>query len=274
MRLLRYRDPDGRIGYAAEGDDGTARVVAGAPFGEVTVTGEVAEVAERLAPVDPPAVWAVGLNYRLHAEEAGLPVPAYPVVFAKGVNAVVGDGAPIRLPRALRSDEVDYEGELAVVIGRACKNVAPEDALDYVLGYTCANDVSARDWQIARGGSQWSRGKSFDTFCPLGPALASRDAVPDPQALLLRTRLNGELVQETSTADMIFSVAEIVAFLSGSTTLLPGTVVLTGTPLGVGMGQTPPRWLQPGNVVEVEIEGVGTLTNPVLEEPVTWHVQR
>jgi 2-keto-4-pentenoate hydratase/2-oxohepta-3-ene-1,7-dioic acid hydratase in catechol pathway len=218
------------------------------------------------APVDPPAIWAVGLNYRLHAEEAGLPIPAYPVVFAKGVNAVVGDGAPILLPRGLRSEQVDYEGELAVVIGRACKNVTAEEALDYVRGYTCANDVSARDWQIARGGSQWSRGKSFDTFCPLGPVVASREAIPDPQALTLRTRLNGTVVQETRTADMIFSVAEIVAFLSGSTTLLPGTVILTGTPLGVGMAQEPPRWLRPGDVVEVEVDGVGILTNPVLEE--------
>ncbi|HLT48015.1 MAG TPA: fumarylacetoacetate hydrolase family protein [Rubricoccaceae bacterium] len=274
MNLLRYRDPEGQVRYAAEGEDGTLRVVLGAPFGEVEVTDEPARVAEWLAPIEPPAVWGVGLNYRTHAEEAGLPVPEHPVVFAKGVNAVVGPGAPILLPRALHSDEVDYEGELAVVVGRACKNVTAAEALDYVLGYTCANDVSARDWQIARGGSQWSRGKSFDTFCPLGPTLALRDAIPDPQALTLRTRLNGETVQETRTADMIFSVAEIVAFLSGSTTLLPGTVVLTGTPLGVGMARKPPRWLRPGDVVEVEIEGVGTLTNPVLEEPVTFNVER
>lgn len=265
--LVRYRDPDGEIGFAAEQPDGTARVVSGAPFGKLTLTDEVADIAERLAPVEPPAVWAIGLNYRAHAEEAGLPIPEYPVVFAKGVNAVVGPGAAILLPRALRSDRVDYEGELAVVIGRRCKNVSADEALDYVLGYTCSNDVSARDWQIERGGSQWSRGKSFDTFCPLGPALALRAAVPDPQALTLRTRLNGEVVQETGTADMIFSVAELVAFLSGSTTLLPGTVILTGTPVGIGMAKTPPRWLRPGDTVSVEIDGVGVLTNPVHEEP-------
>lgn len=269
MKLLRYRNSEGQIGHAAEGEDGTARVVRGAPFGEITETDEAAPLGTRLAPVDPPAVWAVGLNYRLHAEEAGLPIPAYPVVFAKGVNAVVGDGAPILLPRGLRSDEVDYEGELAVVIGRRCKNATPETALDHVLGYTCANDVSARDWQLARGGSQWSRGKSFDTFCPLGSVLTLRTAVPDPQALTLRTRLNGETVQETTTADMIFSVAEIIAFLSGSTTLFPGTVILTGTPLGVGMTRTPPRWLRPGDTVEVEIEGIGTLTNPVQAEVIS-----
>ena len=263
--LVRYRDPDGRTGYTAERPDGTHSVVSGAPFGELALTDEPAAIAERLAPVEPPAVWAIGLNYRAHAEEAGLPLPTHPVVFAKGVNAVVGDGAPILLPRALRSDRVDYEGELAVVIGRRCKNVSAGEALDYVLGYTCSNDVSARDWQIERGGSQWSRGKSFDTFCPLGPALAL--GVPDPQALTLRTRLNGEVVQETSTADMVFPVAELVAFLSGSTTLLPGTVILTGTPVGIGMARTPPRWLQPGDTVSVEIDGVGTLTNPVHEEP-------
>ncbi|MEM1041682.1 MAG: fumarylacetoacetate hydrolase family protein [Bacteroidota bacterium] len=268
MKLLRYRDPEGTVRYAAEQAGGAARVVAGAPFGDVAVTGEAASIADVLPPADPPAVWAIGLNYRAHAEEAGLPIPEHPVVFAKGVNAVTGPGAPIVLPRVLRSDRVDYEGELAVVIGRRCKNVWASDALGYVLGYTCANDVSARDWQIERGGSQWCRGKSFDTFCPLGPAITLASAIPDPQALVLRTRVNGEVVQETSTADMIFPVTELVAFLSGSTTLLPGTVLLTGTPVGIGMAQTPPRWLQPGDTVAVEIDGIGTLTNPVQEEPI------
>lgn len=275
--LVRYRDSDGQIGYAAEQPDGSARVVTGAPFGDpgsrpgqaLTLTDEPADITERLAPIEPPAVWAIGLNYRAHAEETGLQIPEYPVVFTKGVNAVVGPDAPILLPRALRSDRVDYEGELAVVIARRCKNVSVDEALDYVLGYTCSNDVSARDWQIERGGSQWSRGKSFDTFCPLGPALALRAAVPDPQALTLRTRLNGEVMQETGTADMIFSVAELVTFLSGSTTLLPGTVILTGTPIGIGMARTPPRWLQPGDTVTVEVDGIGALTNPVYEEPLS-----
>jgi 2-keto-4-pentenoate hydratase/2-oxohepta-3-ene-1,7-dioic acid hydratase in catechol pathway len=263
----RYRDPAGHARYAVERAGHKPRAAAGDPFTGLRPTAEAPEVAERLAPVAPPAVWAIGLNYRAHAEEARLPIPEYPVVFAKGINAVVGPDAPILLPRALRSDHVDYEGELAVVVGRTCKNVSAEDALDYVLGYTCGNDVSARDWQVERGGSQWSRGKSFDTFCPLGPAVALREAVPDPQALTLRTRVNGEAVQETPTADMIFSVAEIIAFLSGSTTLLPGTVILTGTPVGIGMARKPPRWLQPGDTVTVEVEGVGVLSNPVHEEP-------
>ena len=138
----------------------------------------------------------------------------------------------------------------------------PDDALDYVLGYTCANDVSARDWQIKRGGSQWSRGKTFDTFAPLGPALVTPEDIPDPNALRIQTRLNGEVVQDSNTSDMIFNVREIIAFLSGSTTLLPGTVILTGTPQGVGMARTPPRWLVPGDEVTIEIEKIGALTNP------------
>jgi 2-keto-4-pentenoate hydratase/2-oxohepta-3-ene-1,7-dioic acid hydratase in catechol pathway len=265
--IFRYRDGEGRVRYASQAPGAPARVVEGAPFGELSVTDEPAELAARLAPIDPPMIWAIGLNYRAHAEEARLPIPEYPVVFAKGINAVLAPDAPVLLPRALRSERVDYEGELAVVIGRRCKNVSPDEALDYVLGYTCSNDVSARDWQIERGGSQWSRGKSFDTFCPLGPAIALTPAVPDPQALTLRTLLNGETVQETSTADMIFSVAEIIAFLSGSTTLLPGTVIMTGTPFGIGMARTPPRWLRSGDIVTVEVDGIGMLTNHVHEEP-------
>ncbi len=144
----------------------------------------------------------------------------------------------------------------------------PQDALDYVLGYTCANDVSARDWQIKRGGSQWCRGKTFDTFAPLGPVLVTPEDIPNPNALRITTRLNGEVVQDSNTSDMIFDVRELIAFLSGSTTLLPGTVILTGTPEGVGMARTPPRWLAPGDEVSVEIERIGTLTNPVVLEPV------
>jgi 2-keto-4-pentenoate hydratase/2-oxohepta-3-ene-1,7-dioic acid hydratase in catechol pathway len=168
----------------------------------------------------------------------------------------------------LASHQVDYEAELAVVIGRRCKNVGVDEALAAVLGYTCANDVSARDWQKRPelGGGQWCRGKSFDTFAPLGPVLVSPAELPDPNALAISTELNGERVQDGHTSDMIFSVAEIIAFLSGSTTLLPGTVILTGTPEGVGMAADPPRWLRPGDQVEITIEAIGTLRNPVLAE--------
>jgi 2-keto-4-pentenoate hydratase/2-oxohepta-3-ene-1,7-dioic acid hydratase in catechol pathway len=162
---------------------------------------------------------------------------------------------------------VDYECELAVVIGRACRNATRENALSYVLGYTCANDVSGRDWQRDGGGGQWCQGKSFDTFCPLGPVLVTPDELPRPNALRIRTVLNGQVMQDWSTDDMIFDVPAIIAFLSASKTLLPGTVILTGTPHGVGFARNPPVWLQPGDEVTVDIEGIGALTNPVVEEP-------
>ena len=162
---------------------------------------------------------------------------------------------------------MDYECELAVVIGTTCKNVTRERALDHVLGYTCANDVTARDWQRQRGGSQWCRGKTFDTFAPMGPCLVTRDEIPHPNKLALRTRVNGETLQEWNTDDMIFDVPTLIEFLSGSTTLAPGTVILTGTPHGVGMARTPPRWLQPGDTVEIEVEKIGRLSNPVALEP-------
>jgi 2-keto-4-pentenoate hydratase/2-oxohepta-3-ene-1,7-dioic acid hydratase in catechol pathway len=187
-------------------------------------------------------------------------------VFFKAINTLQHPGAAIEIPTHLRSDEVDYECELAVVIGRACKNVSRAEALKYVLGYTCCNDVSARDWQIKRGGGQWSRGKTFDTFSPLGPVLVTPDEIPNPNALNIRTVLNGQVMQDWNTNDMIFDVPTLIEFLSGSTTLLPGTVILTGTPHGVGMAQKPPRWLKSGDSVSIEIEKIGTLTNPVIEE--------
>ncbi len=213
-----------------------------------------------------PAIFCIGLNYRQHAAETKAKLPQFPVVFMKSPAAVIGPGEPIMLPRHLRSDEVDYECELAVVIGKTCKNVSRKDALDCVAGYTCANDVSARDWQRQWGGSQWCRGKTFDTFCPLGPRLVAREEIPDPNELRIRTILNGEVMQDSNTRDMIFDVPALIEFLSGSTTLLPGTVILTGTPHGVGMARTPPRWLRPGDTVTVEIEKIGSLTNPVIEE--------
>jgi len=166
----------------------------------------------------------------------------------------------------LRSDEVDFEGELGVIIGCECKNVSRADALNYVLGYTIANDVSARDWQKTWGGSQWCRGKTFDTFCPLGPSFVTAADVKNPGNLAITTRVNGATMQQSNTRDMIFSIAEIIEFLSGSTTLEPDTLILTGTPEGVGMGRKPPLYLKAGDVVEIEIEGIGVLRNPVIEE--------
>lgn len=266
MKIIRYADKSGNIGYAAQLADGKAFKLAGDIYANPVVTTEPAEVARLLAPVAPTGIICIGLNYRRHAEETGAKFPEFPVVFAKGINTVQHPGAPIEIPTRSRSDEVDYECELAVVIGRAGKNISRANALDHVLGYTCANDVSARDWQIKRGGSQWCRGKSFDTFCPLGPALVTRDDLPDPNALKIRTVVNGEVLQDWNTNDMIFDVPALIEFLSGSTTLLPGTVILTGTPHGVGMAHQPPRWLIPGDSVSIEIEKIGTLTNPVVAE--------
>ena len=168
------------------------------------------------------------------------------------------------------SEEVDYECELAVVVGKECKNATLENALDYVLGYTCGNDVSARDWQRKKGGGQYCKGKGFDTFAPLGPRLITSDELEDPNALSIQTRVNGKTVQDWNTNDMIFNVREIIAFLSGSAALLPGTVILTGTPHGVGMARNPPLWLKPGDTVEVEIEKIGTLVNQLLRRARLW----
>jgi 2-keto-4-pentenoate hydratase/2-oxohepta-3-ene-1,7-dioic acid hydratase in catechol pathway len=265
MKIVRYLDGAGRARYGSE-DSGRVREIEGDVFGDHAVTEKVAQVQRLLAPVEPRQILGIGLNYRRHAAETGAKIPDYPILFFKGVNAAQDPGGPIVIPGHMPSAEVDYECELAVVIGRTCKNVSREHALDYVLGYTCANDVSARDWQIRNGGGQWCRGKTFDTFAPLGPCLVTRDEIPNPNALKIATILNGERVQDSSTADMIFDVPRLIEFLSGSTTLVPGTVILTGTPQGVGMAAKPPRWLKPGDVVTIEIEGIGQLTNPVAAE--------
>jgi 2-keto-4-pentenoate hydratase/2-oxohepta-3-ene-1,7-dioic acid hydratase in catechol pathway len=267
MKIIRYENRSGTIEYAALQPNGGSTILEGDLFQGFHDTGRPAEPAKLLAPFAPAGILCIGLNYRQHAAETNAPLPQFPVVFMKSVGAVQNPGDPILLPRWLTSTKVDYECELAVVIGKPCKNVPKERALEYVLGYTCANDVSARDWQKEGGGSQWCRGKTFDTFAPLGPCLVTSDEIPDPGVLRLRTILNGETMQDSSTSDMIFPVATLVEFLSGSTTLLPGTVILTGTPSGVGAARKPPRFLQPGDQVTIDIERIGQLTNPVQEEP-------
>jgi 2-keto-4-pentenoate hydratase/2-oxohepta-3-ene-1,7-dioic acid hydratase in catechol pathway len=267
MRIIRHKDEAGQICYSAQQNDGVALRIVGDIFGKYEVTNTASKVNKLLAPVEPAAIWCIGLNYRHHAEESGLPIPEFPVVFAKGPNSIQNPEDPILVPTWLKSDEVDYEGELVVVIGKVCKNVSRQSALDYVLGYCCGNDVSARDWQLKKGGGQWCRGKTFDTFAPLGPCLKTKDEIPNPNNLRLQTILNEEIVQEGNTNDMIFDVASLIEFLSGSTTLLPGTVIFTGTPQGVGMAQKPPRWLKPCETVTVVIEDIGSLHNPVAMEP-------
>jgi 2-keto-4-pentenoate hydratase/2-oxohepta-3-ene-1,7-dioic acid hydratase in catechol pathway len=267
MKLLRYVDPDGEIHFAEQISESEILRLGGNPFAHLRSTGESARIRKVLAPIDPATILCIGLNYKHHAAESGMKVPEHPILFMKSPNTVLPPDDPIQIPVSLASHEVDYECELAVVIGRTCKNVGRERALEYVLGYTCANDVSARDWQIKHGGGQWCRGKCFDTFLPLGPALVTADEIPNPNKLAIKTVLNGETVQDWNTNDMIFDVSMLIEFLSGSTTLLPGTVILTGTPHGVGMAAKPPRWLKQGDKVTVEIEKIGRLTNPVAREP-------
>lgn len=241
--------------------------IAGDIFDSHRVTSERGEIVKLLAPVAPTQILCVGLNYRQHAIETNAKIPERPILFVKGINALQHPGEPILIPQHLRSDDVDYECELAVIIGWPCKNVSRARALEYVLGYTCANDISARDHQLRLGGGQWCRGKFFDTFAPLGPRLVTADEIPNPNALRIGTTLNGVQVQASNTADMIFDVPALIEYLSGSTTLVPGTVILTGTPQGVGMAAKPlPRWLRFGDTVSIEIEKIGTLTNPVALE--------
>ncbi len=267
MQIIRFMDSNGTLYTGCDYNGKTAAVLKGDLFGQHEVTQQRAIVDTLLAPIDPTAILCIGLNYRLHAKETGLEIPKYPVLFMKNPAAVTGPYSPIQIPGScLDPLQVDYEAELAVVLGKKIKNIKKEDALEAVLGYSCSNDISARQWQIKGGGHQWIRGKSFDTFCPLGPALVTTDEIPDPQDLELECRLNKTTVQNGSTSDMIFSVAEIIAFLSESTTLLPGTIILTGTPSGVGFTRKPPIFLKPNDLLETRIKGIGQMKNPVVAE--------
>jgi 2-keto-4-pentenoate hydratase/2-oxohepta-3-ene-1,7-dioic acid hydratase in catechol pathway len=205
---------------------------------------------------------AVGLNYREHADEGKVEAPQTPVLFTKWPNCLIGDGEPIVLPEGVV--KADWEAELTVVIGRTARHVSVEDALDYVGGYTCMNDVSDREAQFIEG--QWSRAKSYDTFGPLGPRVVPAAEIGDPQRLAISARLNGEVMQSSNTSQMIHSVASLIAFISSRITLEPGDLIATGTPAGVGAFREVPIFLQPGDTISVEVEGIGTLTNPVIAE--------
>jgi 2-keto-4-pentenoate hydratase/2-oxohepta-3-ene-1,7-dioic acid hydratase in catechol pathway len=260
MRIIRFAPEDGQAHYGRDLGDGTAEVLSGDLFAGLRPSGRTLPIHGILAPVAPPNVFGIGLNYRQHARQMGLEVPDYPVVFMKPTTAIANPGETILIPACCTNGpEVDYECELTIVIGRPARNVSERDALQYVLGYTAANEVTARKWaKVSR-----TRGKIFDRFCPLGPALVTADEIPDPQNLTLSTVLNGEVMQQGNTADMIFPVAEIISHLSQDTTLLPGTVILTGTPPGAGISRDPPVFLKPGDRVCVEIEKIGRLENPV-----------
>lgn len=224
-----------------------------------------AEAAKLHAPVpNPQKVVCVGLNYRDHAAESNMPIPREPVLFSKFPSALVGHGEPIVVPAV--STKVDYEAELVIVIGKAGRRIPEARAMDHVAGYTVGHDVSARDWQLEKDGKQWMVGKTFDTFAPVGPTLVTRDEVPDPHKLGIRLRLNGRTMQDSNTAQMIFSVAQLVSYLSVVFTLEPGDLVFTGTPPGIGHALKPPVYLKGGDTTEVEIDILGTLRNPVVGE--------
>lgn len=261
-RIARF-EHDGSIRHAIVESDDTLRLIKGDILGDWTPSDETVPLAQArlLAPVDPPNIIAIGLNYRKHAEESGMAIPERPVIFFKTTTALNNPGDPIMLPR-MAPDEVDYECELVIIIGRRARHVSREKALEYVLGYTCGNDVSARDCQN-RLDVQWARAKSFDTFAPMGPWL---ETDLDPDNVRIMTRLNGEVMQDSNTNDLIFSCRELISYLSANMTLLPGTVIMTGTPSGVGFARKPPVFLRSGDTVEVEIAGIGVLSNPVVAE--------
>lgn len=249
----------------------TLRELIAAP-GALAAAAKLADSAEPIAgtvrvlpPIpDPEKIICIGLNYADHAAETGAQVGDEPVVFCKFPTAIRGPGDAIELPAA--SSEVDYEAELVVVIGREGRHIPLEEAMQHVAGYTCGHDVSARDWQKHKPGGQWLLGKSFDSFAPIGPHLVTADDVPDPHNLPIQLRLGGQVMQDSTTAQLIFRIDQLVSYLSQVCTLKPGDLIFTGTPPGVGAARKPPVFLKPGDVAEVAIDGIGTLTNPVVAE--------
>jgi len=262
MKLIRF-EINGSVSYGMlEGR--VVRRAAGDIFekyAQTDITYDCDEV-KMLPPVSPPNVIAIGLNYSSHAGESGEKPPPQPLIFLKATTAVTAHGSAIQLP-AVAPGEVDYEAELCVVIGKKAKNVTEAEAADYILGYTCGNDVSARDCQL-KIDSQWARGKSFDTFCPIGPHIETD--IADPDNLNICSRVNGKTMQSSNTRNMIFGVRRLVSYCSRNMTLLPGTVIMTGTPEGVGFARRPPVFLRDGDAVEIDIEGIGVLRNTVATE--------
>jgi 2-keto-4-pentenoate hydratase/2-oxohepta-3-ene-1,7-dioic acid hydratase in catechol pathway len=281
MPLVRFRRPDGAVWLGwlqadsvreiAEDAEGTAlnsllqggQEAARSAFNRASEAAHETGDVKFLAPLTrPPKVIAIGLNYEGHRLETKGDEPTEPTVFSKFASSIIGPDQEIRLPAAAPR-RVDYEAELAVVLAGGGRDVAESDAMSLVAGYTIANDVSARDWQVKKPNGQWLLGKTFDTFLPLGPVLVTTDEVVDPHALRITCSISGELVQDASTSELIFRIPYLISYLSRVFRLEPGDVILTGTPAGVGMARTPPRWLADGDVVEINIEGIGTLRNPV-----------
>lgn len=261
MKIGRFKNGNGVFYGKINGDK--IKKITGDIYGDYELTNiefSIKEV-ELIHPVDPPNIIAIGLNYRKHARESGHELPERPVIFLKATTAVTGPKKDIVLPE-VAPDEVDYEAELAIIIGKKAKNIKKDEVDNYVLGYTCANDVSARDCQ-RRLDKQWARGKSFDTFCPLGPWIETE---LDPDNCNIKSKLNNKVMQKSNTSDLIFNTKELVSYISRNMTLLPGTVILTGTPEGVGFARKPPIFLQEGDKIEIEIEGIGILSNTITSE--------
>lgn len=261
MRIIRYKESE-QINYGILKKE-EIYTLEGDLFDDFKMGKKTAllEEVQLLAPVEPPNVIAIGLNYRQHAVESGSEIPEKPVIFLKATTSVTGPDSEIMLPK-LAAEEVDYEAELAIVIAKETKNIETVAVSDYILGYTCANDVSARDCQ-RRLDKQWARAKSFDTFCPLGPWI---ETDLDPNNLNISSILNGEFMQDSNTSDMIFDTAQLVSYLSHNMTLKPGTVIITGTPEGVGFAREEPVFLKEGDEIEIKIEGIGSLKNKVVKE--------
>ncbi|KAL9094466.1 MAG: hypothetical protein Q9165_003316 [Trypethelium subeluteriae] len=265
--LIRFKDAQGKIQYGEPLDSEFSRatVFSGPDVFSLNKTSDIADVKELLASCEPSAILCIGLNYRDHAIECNFPIPEYPILFLKTPNSLTS--AYARIPIPPQSTQVDYENELCILTRRPIKNASlsslQSHLSDYILAYTVGNDVSARDWQMgARSGGQFSYAKSYDGFCPVGPALVAADQIREPQQLKMRTRVNGKMVQDGTTGDMIFGIAELLEFLSRGRTIERGTLIMTGTPNGVGMFRKGgPVWLGKGDVVECEIEKVGTLRN-------------
>jgi 2-keto-4-pentenoate hydratase/2-oxohepta-3-ene-1,7-dioic acid hydratase in catechol pathway len=269
MRIVRFASGGKTLcGEPVDDSARSARRIDGNLFSGFRVTDDVVAIEKLLAPLVPTDILCIGLNYREHAAESGSPIPEVPMLFIKSGNTLTNPGDPIFIPR--RSSMIDYEAELCVVIGTDAKNVTRERALDHVFGYTCANDVSARDWQREKslGGGQFARGKSFDSFCPLGPWIVTKEEIANPNALRIKCVLNGKTMQDHTTGDMIFDVPALIESLSSTLTLRAGSVILTGTPQGVGFARNPPVWLRAGDTVTIELEKIGQLTNPVRAENV------
>lgn len=259
MKIIRYQQ-NGEFFYGVL-QEALIRTIEGNIFGKFTVGSKEVKMSEvkLVEPINPPNIIAIGMNYKKHAEESRCSLPDKPIIFLKATSSVIGPEDNIVLPEAA-PNEVDYEAELVIVIGKKAKNIEINDVDHYILGYTCGNDVSARDCQL-RLDKQWARGKSFDTFCPLGPWIETELVNPDNCRII--SRLNGKVMQDSNTSDLIFGIKELVSYCSKNFTLLPGTVIMTGTPGGVGFARKPPIFLKQGDIVEIEIEGIGVLSNRV-----------